>query len=155
MFHSIGNLYTKIPSHRQQNPFSIGLFKMLCRSYTRRTSTLYTYTQYIFKLHCTHSLCNKMHVKYSNVPLSSRNISCNFSSSHTWHKHSKFHAENVWFLEINLGHVTHFSSLGMVESQTLFDRIWLVNSIRGDKQDTFIVVLHLFNNLLKLIKSKN
>jgi type 1 glutamine amidotransferase len=53
---------------------------------------------------------------YSNVPLSSRNISCKFSSSHTWHKHSKFHAASVWFLEINLGHVTHFSSLGVVES---------------------------------------
>jgi hypothetical protein len=129
MFHSIGNLYTKIPSHRQQNPFSIGLFKMLCRSYTRRTSTPYTCTQYIFKLHCTHSLCNKMHVKYSNVPLSSRNISCNFSSSHTWHKHSKFHAESVLFLEINLGHVTHFSSLGTLKVRhclTAYD--WLIRS---------------------------
>jgi hypothetical protein len=35
---------------------------------------------------------------------------------YTWHKHSKFHAECVWFLEIDLRHVTHFSSLGAVES---------------------------------------
>ena len=27
--------------------------------------------------------------------------------------------------------------------------------IRGDKQDALIVFVHLFNNLLKLIKSKN
>ena len=131
----------------------------MCRSYTRRTSTPYTWTQYIFKLHCTQSLYNKIHVEYSNVPLSSRNISYNSSSSHTctWHKHSKCHAERVRFLEIDLGHATHFSSLGAVESQTLCDRIWLVNSIRdkGDKQDALIVFVHLFNNLLKLIKSKN
>jgi hypothetical protein len=49
---------------------------VMCRSYTRRTSTPYTWTQYIFKLHCTQSLYNKIHVEYSNVPLSSRNISC-------------------------------------------------------------------------------
>ena len=132
---------------------------VMCKSYMRRTSTPYTWTQYIFKLHCTQSLYNKIHVEYSNVPLSSRNISCNSSSSHTctWHKHSKCHAESVWYLEIDLGHVTHFSSLGAVESQTLCDRIWLVNSIRdkGDKQDALIVFVHLFNNLLKLIKSKN
>ena len=62
--------------------------------------------------------------------------------------------ESVWYLEIDLGHVTHFLSLGAVESQTLCDCIWLVNSIRGDKQDALIVFVHLFNNLLKLIKSK-
>ena len=61
-------------------------------------------------------------------------------------------AESVRFLEIDLGHVTHFSRLGAVESQTLRDRIWLVNSIRGDKQDALIVFVHLCNNLKLFIK---
>ena len=127
---------------------------VMCRSYTWHTST---HVHNIFSNCTAHSLCNKIHVEYSNVRLSSRNISCNSSSSHTctWHKHSKCHPESVWYLEIDLGHVTHFLILGTVESQTLCDCIWLVNSIRGDKQDTLIVCVHLFNNLLKLIKSKN
>ena len=117
--------------------YTLNVQNVMCRSYTWHTSTPYTWTQYIFKLHCTQSLYNKIHVEYSNVTLSSRNISYNSSSSHTctWHKHSKCHTESVRFLEIDLGHVTHFSSLGTVESQTLCDRIWLVNSIRGDMQD--------------------
>jgi hypothetical protein len=127
------------------------MYKMLCVEVTRDVPV-----HNIFSNCTAHSLYNKIHVEYSNVPLSSRNISCNSFSSHTctWHKHSKWHAESVWYLEIDLGHVTHFLSLGVVESQTLCDCIRLVNSIRGDKQDTLIVCVHLFNNLLKLIKLK-
>jgi hypothetical protein len=94
MFHSIGNLYTKIPSRRQQNPFSIGLCKMLCVEVTRDVPVHHTHVhniqKCIFKLHCTQNLCNKIHVEYSNVPLSSRNTSCNSFSSHARQKHSKF-----------------------------------------------------------------
>jgi hypothetical protein len=45
----------------------------------------------------------------------------------TWHKHSKCHAESVWFLSIDLGHVTHFSRLGALKVRhwvTAYD--WLI-----------------------------
>ena len=54
-------------------------------------------------------------------------------------KYSKCHAESVRFLEIDLGHVTHFSSLGAIESQTLCDRIRSVNSIRAQGLVTIFI----------------
>jgi hypothetical protein len=59
---------------------------MLCVEVTRDVPVHHTHEHNLFSNCTAHSLYNKIHVVYSNVPLSSRNINCN--SSYHMRSHS-------------------------------------------------------------------